>query len=411
MTIEELTFRKLVQNLTEIRELFLDESVFLSFEPGSLMNVSSSLTSVSLNYCKLQGKFPEQFLHRPNLKFLCLQGNPELVGYLPKSNWSGPLELLRLWDTSVSGELPDSIDNLESLKHLDFRFCNFSGSMPRSLGNLSKLIYLDLAINRFSSHIPSSIINLTDLTILGLSSNQLVGSIPNMAALFHSMLYIDLSYNLLNGTLPSWLYSLSSLQYLYLQNNQLIGHIHEFQQTSLIKVDTRNNKFRGSISNSISRLVNLTELDLSSNNLSGNLELDIFSELKNLFLLGLSHNSLSLTFNKNDNPTLPIPGQLVDLTSPSSLNLSYNQFVGPIPQGKQFNTFENGSFEGNLGLCGFPLSKDCNEDKSRQPVPSSVHDLESEIGFGWKVVLLGYGCGLLGAQKPKKGRKDHELGD
>ncbi|EOY19927.1 Receptor like protein 6, putative [Theobroma cacao] len=769
MTIEEPTFRKLVQNLTEIREIFLDQIIFGSFELGSLMNVSSSLTSLSLNYCELQGKFPEYVFHLPNLRLLSLHRNPELIGYIPKSNWTGPSEFLSLWDTSFSGELPDSIGNLESLKHLNFALCNFSGRVPRSLGNLSKLIHLDFAANSFSGHIPSSLINLTDLTFLRLSTNQLVGSIPNMAALFHSILYIDLSYNSLNGTLPSWLFSLSSLQYLYLHNNQLIGRIHEFQQTSLIEVDMRNNKFQGSIPSSISRLVNLTELDLSSNNLSGNLELDMFSELKNLLFLDLSHNSLSLSFNNNDSPILPvsleflflssckvdefpkflkvltnlqqldlshngiqghlpkwawdmgkdslsylnlshnlltsleeipwrhievmdfrsnliegnlpvfplstvffsisnnnlngqissqicnvsflevldlshnnlsgtipeclgsfnaslsvlnlkmnnfsgtipsrfaedcglknininsnrlegtlprsmvncrnievldlgnnmmndtfphwlgnlselqvlvlrsnklhgsirgcetencfsnlrildlsnndfsgslpskyvenlksmtklgegqspylefvsdignqygysydysvsvvmkghdrelvkilkifksidlsnnkfrgeiptsigklvslkglnlshnsfsghipwtmgnlnalewldlssnklvgkIPKQLVGLTSLSSLNLSYNQLVGPLPQGKQFNTFENGSFEGNLGLCGFPLSKDCKEDEVGQPVPSSVDDSESENGFGWKVVLLGYGCGFL----------------
>ncbi|KAK6271471.1 hypothetical protein POUND7_008569 [Theobroma cacao] len=70
MTIEEPTFRKLVQNLTEIREIFLDQIIFGPFELGSLMNVSSSLTSLSLNYCELQGKFPEYVFHLPNLRLL-----------------------------------------------------------------------------------------------------------------------------------------------------------------------------------------------------------------------------------------------------------------------------------------------------------------------------------------------------
>nr|TKR90000.1 hypothetical protein D5086_0000237970 [Populus alba] len=94
-----------------------------------------------------------------------------------------------------------------------------------------------------------------------------------------------------------------------------------------------------------------------------------------------------------------IPVQLADLTFLTVLNLSHNQLEGPIPSGKHFNTFNASSFEGNLGLCGFPMPKECNNDEAPPLQPSNFHDGDDSKffgeGFGWKPVALGYGCGFV----------------
>ena len=82
------------------------------------------------------------------------------------------------------------------------------------------------------------------------------------------------------------------------------------------------------------------------------------------------------------------------------LNLSQNQLSRSIPQEKQFGTFENNSYDGKLELCGFPLSIKCSTDELMLPPPlpsvfQEDHDSSIASGFGWKVVLIGYGCWLL----------------
>jgi len=69
--------------------------------------------------------------------------------------------------------------------------------------------------------------------------------------------------------------------------------------------------------------------------------------------------------------------------------------VGEIPQGKQFNTFLNDSYEGNLGLCGVQLSMKCNNDREQHSPSSPTLWREEKFGFGWKPVARGYGCGMV----------------
>ena len=55
-------------------------------------------------------------------------------------------------------------------------------------------------------------------------------------------------------------------------------------------------------------------------------------------------------------------------------------------------------FDGNLGLCGYPLSKKCeNLEPAALPTSNIEEDQDSwfHIEFDWIIVLMGYGSGLV----------------
>ena len=320
-----------------------------SVSPTSFMNLSSSLTSPSLFYCGLIGRFPDNIFHLPNLQLLDVRYNYNLTCSLPNYNWSSPLKSLRLFETRFPIDSPNLISNLKSLKELYLSGCNFIGSYPTLLPNLTQFTFLDLSPNNFVGQIPWSLLNSKGLTYLDLSYNNFIGQLPDPSSNKSSNSQLesfDLSYNSLNGTLPSWVYIMPSLRYLNLGYNQLTGYIGEFQHNALVSLSLSNNKLHGTLPMSISKLERLYVLDISFNNLSGNVESKIFSKLKSIRSVDLSHNPL-LSLNTFTNATniLPniyslhlsssnlseIPHFLRTVEYLGRLDLSNNQIKGNIP--------------------------------------------------------------------------------
>lgn len=103
--------------------------------------------------------------------------------------------------------------------------------------------------------------------------------------------------------------------------------------------------------------------------------------------------SLDLSFN---GLVGVLPQELTSIYSLSHLNLSKNDLRGHIPEGAQFNTFENNSYAGNLGLCGRPLSKKCiTETKDEHEINEDEDDGYFFSGFTWEAVVIGYGSGVV----------------
>ncbi|KAF9672589.1 hypothetical protein SADUNF_Sadunf11G0057900 [Salix dunnii] len=343
LMLEPISFIKLAQNLTQLRELYLNRVNMSLVAPSSFMNLSSSLTSLQLRYCGLQGVFPFSLVKFKQLEYLDL-GSNHFIGPMPDdfANHSR-LAWLDLSGNSFQGHLPFSLGNLKQLSHLLLSGNKFTGQIPNRFSNLTQLIQLDLSnnkfdgkilsslenleklntlilyVNDFTGEIPDCLFNLTQLTTLDLSNNR---PIPSQISRLSRLSELDLSHNLLNGTIPLSLFSMPSLWFLSLHNNHFSGCISPFLSNSLQYIDFSHNKLYGQIPPSVFKLEKLTVLILSSNDkLTGNIS-SVICKLKFLEILDLSNNSFSgfipqCLGNFSDNLLV--------------LNLGVNNFQGNIP--------------------------------------------------------------------------------
>jgi len=446
-----------LRNLVQLQILYLDGCNFSGRIPEFLGNLTL-LEVLGLASNQLSGPIPSQ-INTLSLRLLDLRYN-HLHGPIPSSIFKQEnLEALALSNNKLTGEISSSICKLKFLGFLDLSQNNFSGFIPQCLGNFSNslsvlnlgmnnlqgniflsfskgnnLEYLNLNGNQLEGKIPLSIINCTMLQVLDLGNNKIEDTFPYFLEMlpelhvlvlksnklqgfvngpiannsFSKLWIFDISSNNLSGSLPTWYFNSFQAMMVYDQNSfYMMGRIKYFDYAYYIEVtwkgfdqyfpkiqsilrilDLSNNSFTGEIPKEIGKLKALQQLNLSHNSLTGQIQssLGMFTNLESL---DLSSNFL----------TGRIPVQLADLTFLAVLDLSHNRLEGPIPGGKQFNTFNASSFEGNLGLCGFPMPKECNNDEAPPSQPSNFHDGDDSKffgeGFGWKAVAIGYGCGFV----------------
>nr|TKS08855.1 hypothetical protein D5086_0000101540 [Populus alba] len=251
-------------------------------------------------------------------------------------------------NSKLTSEISSFICKLRFLQVLDLSNNSLSGSTPLCLRNFSNMLsVLHLGINNLQDTIPSTFSKDNSLKYLNLNGNELEGKIPTSIINCTMLEVIDLGNNKIEDTFPYFLETLPKLQILVLKSNKLQG---------FVKGPTAYNSFS-----------KLQIFDISDNNFNRPLPTGYF-------------NSLALEA----------------LTFLAILSVSRNQLEGLIPSGEQFNTFNASSFEGNLGLCGFQVLKECYCDEAPSLQPSSVNERDDSTlvgdGFGWKAVTIRYGC-------------------
>ncbi|XP_049394952.1 receptor-like protein EIX2 [Solanum stenotomum] len=343
-------------------------------------------------------------------------------------NGSYKLEILNLGGNDLSEEIPDCWMNWPELTVLILRDNNLIGSLPRSMEVLSNLRSLDLRRNRLNGLFPSSLGNCTKLHKIDLAENEFIGKIPSWLGMrFPTLIVLILRSNKFDGELPQELCDLKDLQILDLANNTFVGIIprcignlsamvkekkeleydedlnysyyigvliesamvttkgNMYQYDTILalftSMDMSSNNLSGDIPISVTRLAGLRSFNLSKNNLIGRIPNDI-GDMKVLESVDLSENQL---YGQ-------IPQSFSSLTTLNYLNLSDNNLSGMIPSSTQLQSFDPTSFQGNK-LCGLPLLVNCSSDGD---IPNHKHedDESDKDEVDWFYISMAIGFAL-----------------
>uniref|UniRef100_A0A0D9XT96 Uncharacterized protein n=1 Tax=Leersia perrieri TaxID=77586 RepID=A0A0D9XT96_9ORYZ len=386
-----------LRNLCELRTLYIDESL----SSGNISDFmdklprcpSSPLTVLSLRSNNMTGMLPNAMGHLNNLFALDLSNN-SISGAIPLGvqNLTG-LYSLFLSSNRLTGHIPVLPTSLWSL---DVSKNNLSGDLPSNFGspNLGILILFNNNItgqvpgsvcnhNMFNGDIPTDITNLDKPQLLNLAGNNISGSIPWPLKKLSSMT-LKLSVKTEVGQ-----YDVLTNNYLTTDILSLITKHQELKygavgSSRLVSIDLSLNHLTGEIPDEITSLDGLMNLNLSWNHLRGKIP-DNIGAMKSLQSLDLSRNNI---FGE-------IPPSLSELTFLSTLDFSYNDLVGRIPQGHQLDTLYPNSpsmYDGNSGLCGAPLQRNCSAPKLGSQ-NRSVNDSEPTMFF-YLGLVTGFVIGL-----------------
>ena len=257
--------------------------------------------------------------------------------------------------------------SLSELKSLHLRNNSLTGEITITLRNCTMLSVIDIGLNKLFGGIPTWIgPSLSDLMILGLRSNKLSGQIPLELCQLTQLQILDIAHNSLSGSIPR---CFENLKAMVTKPNSSIPiyyslYVGGFLENAFIVTRGREDQY-----NTI--LILVASLDLSNNNLSGELPVQLTS-LHGLFSLNLLGNQQigsipttigsmtwlqSLDISRNQ-LTGKIPSSISNLNFVSLFNVSFNSLSGEIPLSTQIQGMDASNFIGNQ-LCGPPLTKDC----------------------------------------------------
>ncbi|KAK8673126.1 hypothetical protein V6N13_111481 [Hibiscus sabdariffa] len=251
---------------------------------------------------------------------------------------SDPLQALQSWNPT--DQIPCSWNGVtcsnSRVTALSLPSSQLRGSIPYGLGTIQFLEKLDLSNNSLNGSLPLSIFNATQLRFLDLSNNLISGLVPETIGMSQNLQFLKLSDNELVGTLPATLTTIQNLTVVSLKNNYFSGNL----PTGFLSVQV---------------------LDISSNLVNGSLPPNFGGD--NLRYLNVSYNKLSGK----------IPPQFAEkIPGNATIDLSFNNLTGEIPDSVVFTNQEFKSFSGNPYLCGEVTGRDCPIASSPSSSPPAI---------------------------------------
>ncbi|KAM3704339.1 hypothetical protein ACJW31_04G168900 [Castanea mollissima] len=264
--------------------------------------------------------------------------------------------------STLGGKINPSLLDLKHLIYLDLSYNDFGGiPIPKFLGSMGSLRYLNLSGAGFVGLIPHQLGNLSNLRYLNLGDNNYYPNnlyVKNLQWLSGLPLlqYLDLSYANLSQA-SDWLQeinklpSLLELRLYYCDLYGFVPPIPSINFSSLTTLDLSSNYLQNtSILFWVFGLHNLVSLDLSSNQFQGPIPVHL-QNLTSLRHLDLSGNA----FNSS------IPNWLYSFSHLEFLNLFYNHLQGTISSA--------------IGNLTFAISIDLSYNELEGKVPRSLGNL------------------------------------
>ncbi|XP_068323476.1 probable LRR receptor-like serine/threonine-protein kinase At1g53430 [Pyrus communis] len=206
------------------------------------------------------------------------------------------------------------------------------GNLPNSLGKLKSLETFWVSANYLTDKIPETYGNLTSLKEFSISGNDISGPLPvETIAKWTNIEHVDLQGNNFKGKLTKEIFNLPKLQSLFISDLANDGfHLPPkiANSTNFLYLTLRNCSIIGPIPKSIGEMINLRYLDLSFNNLTGDLP---FVQSNMIYYMSFSGNML--------NGNIPL---WIFTLSQTRMDLSFNNFSAidyAVPNNQQLNLF------------------------------------------------------------------------
>uniref|UniRef100_A0A199UAT7 Reverse transcriptase zinc-binding domain-containing protein n=1 Tax=Manihot esculenta TaxID=3983 RepID=A0A199UAT7_MANES len=301
-----------------VAPLLARESIHHGFERLSSLK---KLKFLDLSYNVLNGSAMSALSNLISLKTLILNSN-EMVGLCRLKR----LTELDLKNNKFSGPLPQCLRNISSLQYLDLSSNQFAGNMESILSKLTSLKCLVLSGNNFEGLFSfSALANHSQLEIFELSSGSSKLEVDTQNPTWFPTFQLKLFHlsnchlNVQTRTVPSFLLYQHDMNFIDLSHNKLTG---AFPNNSKLQVmNLMNNSFTGSFQLPNFNHRDLVKLEISSNNITGQLPKEFGLVLSNLCYINMSRNS----FHGN------VPSSVGEIRQLRYMDLSYNNFSGVLP--------------------------------------------------------------------------------
>ncbi|CAJ1803242.1 unnamed protein product [Sphenostylis stenocarpa] len=391
-------------NMTSLRILELSQNNFI----GNFASNLASLTSlVYFGFKENQFEVPisfAPFANHSNLKFIYGEGNkvimdsqPFLQTWIPKFQ----LQVLSLSSTTEANSIPfpNFLLYQYNITSLDFTSCLLEGEFPHwLLENNTQLTEILLRNCSFTGNFQLPSRPLPKIRKIDVSDNIITGQLfsSNISSIFPNLQFLNMSINDIQGSIPHEFSQMHLLDTLDLSYNNLSGEIPKNisgYRSQLKYLKLSNNKLHGPVFPTLSSLKNLEEVYFDGNSLSGSIYR--FSAAS-LMALDISNNHLVgklpsvignlsklvvLSLSNNDLGG-PISTRFVELEDLAYLDISQNNFSGLLPSFAnpflRFIHMSNNMFTG-LSKSTFNSSSLVILDLSYNKITSNIQDTILEL--------------------------------